>query len=228
MRITFAKFLSALAFLFNSAIAYEINNHADMSQAAVLMSQLSDDSPTGKLFRLGLKPFQLRDGKQTFPLDNSLGPIPYCFGSERPFPFKVTTWALPSQLPGEEGKQPNWTLVGAPLTIAQMIRYGACYEDETEPRFRPFAHFYNPQNNGAPLTQFNTRMGPSSLHWMLNRNPSDTLITGSNHYTWMDARDYFYRAVTEPLKIDRNANWSKTFQALGHIVHHLPAQAFTA
>ncbi len=218
MRKTIAKILIALAFLFNSATAYEINNHADMSETAVSMSQLADARPTGTLFRLGLKPLQLGDEKQPFPLEAGLGPIPYCFGSISPGPGILTTWATLPQKPGERPNQPDWV---AGLGIADMIRYGACYEDATEVSKRPFAHFYNPQNNGAPLTELNTRLGPSSLHWILKRDPSDTLATGSNHYTWMDARDYFYRAITQPRKIDRSANWGKTFQALGHIVHHL-------
>mgnify|MGYP001241448177 FL=1 len=136
-----------------------------------MSSLVSDFGPAGKLFRLGLKNVDITRTEQTFPLDNSLGPIPYCFGSQRPVPFKVTTWANPAQISGEEGKQPNWTLVGAPLTIAQMIRYGACYEDESEPNKRSLAHFYNPQDGGAALTVAGiVPAGPSSLHWMLQRN----------------------------------------------------------
>jgi len=195
-----------------------------------MSSLVSDFGPAGKLFRLGLKNVDITRTEQTFPLDNSLGPIPYCFGSQRPVPFKVTTWANPAQISGEEGKQPNWTLVGAPLTIAQMIRYGACYEDESEPNKRSLAHFYNPQDGGAALTVAGiVPAGLSSLHWTLQRNFLTTTLTGTNHYTWMDARDTFYKALTTNVaanpptqnNYERNLQWGTTFQALGHMVHHL-------
>lgn len=161
-----------------------------MSQAAALISHLNDDSPTGKLFRLGLKSYRPLDPKQTFPLGAGLGPIPYCYGSGRPDPWKVTTTAIPAQQAGETVVQPNW--VGGTLTIAQMIRYGACYEDEEEPYQRSISHFYNPQDQGAA-----SPLGPSSLDWMLKRNPGSNLKSGDNHYTWMDARDAFYKAPSQ-------------------------------
>ncbi len=166
-----------------SPLAYEINNHADMSETSADRSLLSvdiGDGSNGKLFRLGLKQIPLSDSKQTFPLGADLGPIPYCYGSERPDPWKVTTTAIPAQQAGETVVQPNW--VGGSLTIAQMIRYGACYEDEEEPYQRSISHFYNPQDQGA-----GSPLGPNSLDWMLKRNPGSNLKSGDNHYTWMDA-----------------------------------------
>jgi len=63
MKSCFATTLFVFTVLLNPANAYEINNHADMSQAAALISQLNDDSPSGKLFRLGLKSFRPLDPK---------------------------------------------------------------------------------------------------------------------------------------------------------------------
>ena len=157
--------------------AYEINNHADMSQTAVEKSVLTivDGTPERdqKLFKLGLKTLDITDSKQTFPLDTSLLPIPYCFGSNRPAKWKVTIPVGDSNFPAgqQDGTQtqPNWS--NPKLTLAQMIRYGACFEDSDEPNKRPVSHFYNTQNGGAALTLVVfVPAGPSSLHWMLQRN----------------------------------------------------------
>jgi|JI10StandDraft_1071094.scaffolds.fasta_scaffold17548_2 hypothetical protein len=225
--VTLQRCCALLALIHGTATnAYEINNHADMSQTALARSvlQIFNGQPESetKLFKLGLKAFFTTDDKQTFPLGAGLGPIPYCYGSERPDPWKVTTTAIPPQQAGETVAQPNW--VGGSLTIAQMIRYGACYEDEEEPYQRSISHFYNPQDQGA-----GSPLGPNSLDWMLKRNPGSNLKSGDNHFTWMDARDSFYKALTahNPALFayqdaeQRRIHWGKTFQALGHIVHHL-------
>jgi hypothetical protein len=217
------------------AVAYEINNHADMSQDAAFLSVLRTDAQ--KLSRLGLKQRVLTDGAQRLPLDKYLGPIPYCFGSDRPADWAVTiplgNTNFPSQQQGNGLPQPPWTANTtsdyaedrAQLTIAEMIRYGACFEDadDNAGAWRPLAHFYNPQNEGTGGTG-----GPSSLDWMLKRG-SGTLGTGQNHYTWQDAREYFYKALTDnnSNEVDRVRDqerkryWGLTFQSLGHIMHHL-------
>jgi hypothetical protein len=239
MRIGITRgFALVVAFVCTSLSAYEINNHADMSQTAAEFSVLGDNAPNGKLFRLGLKTRQLGDPGQTFSLSRTvqgfdLGPIPYCFGSNRPAQWKVTIPFGDSNFPSgqQDGTvaQPNWLYGGTPqLTIAQLIRYGACYEDEEEPYARSISHFYNPQAQGASAP-----LGPSSLDWMLKRNPGSSLKSGDNHYTWMDARDSFYYALTgrkldpsNPIAYtDRQTAWGRTFHGLGHIVHHLQDMA---
>ncbi len=222
----------------SSASAYEINNHADMSQRSAEMS-FNGAFGLAKLARLGLKPAPIASDNQRFPLDTNLGPIPYCFGSDRPtdwqvtIPFNSLNYPTTQQV-GNGVAQPDWVAAGGPkLTIAEFIRYGACYEDEEEPNPRSLSHFYNPQNDGvgAPNTS-PTELAlrePSSLDWMLKRGVGTTK-TGTNHYTWMDARNNFYYALTGrnldpqwPITGDvrREAAWGRTFQALGHIVHHL-------
>lgn len=128
----------------NVAFAYEINNHADMSEIAVAKSLLNtDNAPNGKLFRLGLAQRALDSDKQNFPLDTSLLPIPSCFGSNRPAKWKVTIPVGDSNFPAtqQDGTQtqPNWS--NPKLTLAQMIRYGACFEDSDEPNKRLVSHF---------------------------------------------------------------------------------------
>jgi hypothetical protein len=226
-------FAALIGFCASQGQAYEINNHADMSQRALEISTLNDLSANGKLFKIGLKSLPVADTRQTFPLSVGLGPIPYCFGSTRPADWKVTIPLGDSNFPTAQQDasvtQPPWEASGgSKLTIAQMIRYGACYEDEEEPYARSLSHFYNPQSqgDGAPL-------GPNSLDWMLKRNPGNSLKTGVNHFTYMDARDSFYSALTVTntgggAAFDDNNRkrlWGQTFQALGHIVHHLQDMA---
>lgn len=233
MKICIAAFALLVSATLTTVSAYEINNHADMSEEAILRSVVNDNSPNGKLFRLGLKPFLLTATpgataqSNALPLKAGLGPIPYCFGSVSPGHGIVTTWATVPQAPGERPNQPDWV---AGLSIADMIRYGACYEDETEPSKRPFAHFYNPLNGGAGVAVVGIPVAANSLTWTLKRNnlyPTD--LTGANHYTWEDARESFYDALTLNLSNaapeynawSRQYRWGKTFQALGHMVHHL-------
>ena len=214
-----------------STPAYEINNHADMSEKSAERSHLLvdiGDGSYGKLFRLGLKQIPISDRKQTFPLDNSLGRIPLCYAIVTDENGKVIDDPDPNNQPGWVARNgQTW------LTVAEMIRYGACYEDSTEPKLRPLAHFYNPQNDGEGLSYFALAAGPSSMVWMLNRNQVNTVLTGTNHYTWEDARESLYSALTTQLptaSVDynnyiRRRDWGKTFQALGHISHHMLMQS---
>ena len=179
--------------------SYEINNHGDMSQIAVEKSVLSLNN-NAKLLQLGLKKLDIASPRQTFQLDDPLGPIPYCFGSRRPDPFKVTTPDIPPGGPQDPSiTPPNWYGSGySLLTIAQLIRYGACYDGEEEPNIRSISHFYDPQNQGAGAT-----FGPSSLKWMLGHDPIVTGNTGTNHLTCFDARDAFFQGLTIPDPLDR-------------------------
>jgi hypothetical protein len=99
---------------------------------------------------------------------------------------------------------------------------------------RPFAHFYDPQHQGRGLTVAGVQLGPSSLDWVLKRD-AGTTATGSNHFTYQDAREAFYKALTRrdaggansaaDQARDRAEQWAITFQTLGHVVHHLQDMA---
>jgi len=222
------------------ANAYEINNHADMSQRSAEVAEIGQTG-NGKLARLGLRRLPVASDSQRFPLGTGLGPIPYCFGSARPDPWLVTIGdagtvnALLAQPPKDSTTaQPDWmsNAGNVKLTIAQFIRYGACYEDEEHPYARSVTHFYNPQNGGVAAPSLTNLREASSLEWMLKPGVG-TSKSGSNHYTWQNARNYFYYALTgrnidqsDPVTdVRREAAWGSTFQALGHIVHHLQDMA---
>jgi hypothetical protein len=235
MKALFTLVGIASSIFISSASAYEINNHADMSDVAASISAINDTTKNGKLFRLGLKPFLLSAPQQLFPLDTppigSGTALEECYGQ-----YKDANGNL-----AQDGfsAQPTWGSAASGrtnMTIAQLIRFGACYEDATEPNVRSFAHFYNPQNQGAGLSypEGLYDFGPSSLQWMLSRSPTGpTGRVGINHFTYMDARDAFYFALTSNTPTvsadfndsNRKRLWGLTFQSLGHVAHHLQDMA---
>ena len=227
---TFQQLISFVcAVISASAIGYEIPNHADMSENALLKSALFL-SP-GKLSRLGLKQIDPRLNTQRLPLPNSLPPIPMCFGVVRGSNGAMVANTAP-------GVQPPWrqdARGSTNLSIANLIRYGACYEDNEGPLLgidqRPVAHFYDPQQSGRGIVG-----DPSSPDWMLAG--MSTTLSGVNHFGWVDARVAFYKALTsvQPAvvapdiqaandKYVRDEAWATTFQSLGHLVHHLQDMA---
>jgi hypothetical protein len=203
------------------AYAYEINNHADMSQTAALKSTLNN---AAKLNKLGLRGLPLIDSRQRLslaPISGALPEIRYCFGEFLPgSTARVYEASAAGRLQDPTIEQPDWA--GRRFTIAQLIRYGACFEDSESPFSKPLSHFYSVQQSGAGLT---TPAGtPNSLVWSLRRGEGNG-FTGSNHYTWQDARDSLHQAITLPTTTQRSNAWGVTFQALGHIQHHLQDMA---
>lgn len=89
-------------------------------------------------------------------------PIPMCFGVVRGSDgAMVPNTAL--------GVQPPWNTDSGRtvLSIANLIRYGACYEDDEGALLvvnqRSIAHFRDPQQGGSGIAT-----GPSSPDWMLS------------------------------------------------------------
>jgi hypothetical protein len=211
IRLTLSTtFAFVICLLPSWVIAYEVINHQDMSEAAAKLSGLGRDQVAmpnggvGKLFRLGLRQQILnsnvdavREKLQRFPIAGSF----------------TAECANPEPQP-----------LAAGLTILQLIRFGSCYEDLAEVgAFRSLAHFYNPQDGGSGAAG-----GTSSPNWSLTRSNLNPL-TGANHFTWPDARDSFFNTLTFQVSglsaadndSQRRTEWGKTFQSLGHIIHHL-------
>lgn len=216
------------------ARAYEINNHADITAEALVQSVLGRTAGE-KLRRLGLRPFTVFDERQRFPLVPVEGVLPevrYCFGEYVPGGTfreyqRPANAALRQQDPAVA--QPDWA--SRQFTIAELFRYGACFEDAEEPFARSLAHFYSVQGGGAGVPVPPPGQ-PNSLRWALRRGEG-TSATGVNHYTWQDAREYFRHALTlqsAALSAEQNDRrrqeyWARTFQALGHVLHHLQDMA---
>ena len=111
---------------------------------------------------------------------------------------------------------------GASSSILQLLRTGVVAEDQGG---RSIHHFFDPTrenapNNGAlvlfPITPFTL----SSPSWALE----DRRIL-NNDFSFRSARQYFHNALTNPTDSGRNLSFVRTFESLGHIVHHLQDMA---
>ncbi|MGP0593852.1 hypothetical protein ACTRXD_15110 [Nitrospira sp. T9] len=98
---------------------------------------------------------------------------------------------------------------GTPITLMQQ---GSNDEDNG---IRFFRHFHDPISN-AGLAHFD-----SAIDWSLRSIGNQ----GGDAYSWNDAREYFFKALTSPTKAERDQNWSKTFRALGQVMHLLQDSA---
>jgi hypothetical protein len=111
----------------NHSIAYEINNHADMSQIAAGRSVLNDTSTNGKLFRLGLKPFLLGAPEQTFPILYSRiaasAPLETCFGQFADYFGNLQPMTLEQQAAALSPTPVVGAVAGGytAMTIAQLV-----------------------------------------------------------------------------------------------------------
>lgn len=101
------------------------------------------------------------------------------------------------------------------LTIRELIEYGSVYEDDRA-MTQALYHFFNPRN-GAGLLIDGSQPGLPSPDWIL---------TNDQHWSYTNARGAFFDALTSTLgPVHRNKSWGRTFQSLGHIIHHLQDMA---
>ncbi len=110
---------------------------------------------------------------------------------------------------------------GNPRTVVQLFREGSRFEDGFKcSDSRPRNHFYDPTHNGQGL-QWGLITGKPSPDWALE----DINSIGDQDFSFQDGRGYFYKALTEPKKIDRDKNFGLTFQTIGHVIHHIEDMA---
>ena len=114
---------------------------------------------------------------------------------------------------------------GSKVDIIELLRNGANFED-TLGIGRPRNHFYNPLN-GAPLTLGILPVGSPSPDWALEDRGEITGILGfgKQEFSYRDARQYFYDALTKSTKSERDKNFGLTFQTLGQVIHHVQDMA---
>jgi hypothetical protein len=115
--------------------------------------------------------------------------------------------------------------------------------DEDAPICRATNHFHNPLKSWD-------RAGITSIFWPIcptwdvtsnsTRHSALTWATGYNSYNgpiiprsnqqmgWDKAREYFYAALTSTTNADREANFVKTFQSVGQVMHLLQDMAVPA
>lgn len=159
---------------------YEIQTHADISQAALSASVLNQ-ATAGTLTDLG-------------------------------FPESIN---VAQQFPNSNG---------VPRSISELIGDGAKFEDDN---IRPLNHFYNPLNN-TPLTIPGVSLfNFTSPDWALEDKGqiNGVLGVGSQVFSLADAREYLFKALTEPSESDRKKNFGLVFQTLGQVIHHVQDMA---
>ncbi|OGL46731.1 MAG: hypothetical protein A2W05_02170 [Candidatus Schekmanbacteria bacterium RBG_16_38_10] len=86
---------------------------------------------------------------------------------------------------------------------------------------RSVNHFHNPllpwDQAGLDDSVFGISFtGQSSVLW--SQRPIGTQSPGG-YYSWHDAREYFYRALTSGSQTDREKNFADTFRAVGQLMH---------
>jgi hypothetical protein len=186
----------SVAVLGAPAFAYEMPTHFEISAQAAQKSVLSQPDPRADL---GL----------TKALDDTTQIFPSTDGDQDPN-FEAEC---------EHGKR---------LTIQKLIACGAEFEDA--PSDRSTNHFFDPAHGGAPLTVLlrdptglidPVVAGKPSPDWVLEDNGE----VDGQEFSYRNAREHFYKALTSPLLSDREENWGKLFQTLGQIIHHLQDMA---
>jgi len=78
-------------------------------------------------------------------------------------------------------------------------------------------HFHNPINNSGFSGIWDTGIfsGMSAIDWAMQPLNAQTI----QHYSWNDARAYYYKALTSTDKATRETNFADTFRAIGQIMH---------
>jgi hypothetical protein len=85
---------------------------------------------------------------------------------------------------------------------------------------RPIHHFYDPINGDALLPI----LAKPSPDWALeDKGPISFPLF--QRYSFADGRDYFYRALTASTPDDHDLYFGKTFETIGHVIHHIQDMA---
>lgn len=106
---------------------------------------------------------------------------------------------------------------GVPRAPVQLMMLGANFEDNLS-LYRPINHFFNPLNGSALTGVPGNHPSPD---WALE----EAATIGLQDYSYRDARDYFYKALTLPDKTERDKNAGLTFQTIGMVIHHIQDMA---
>jgi hypothetical protein len=104
-------------------------------------------------------------------------------------------------------------------TVTELIQDGALLEDSLAMR-RVRNHFHNPKLSwdqaGLRPPGSAIPIGQSSVVWSQNINQGD-----GGKASWHQARDAYFKALTETEPFARKVRWAETFRLLGHAIHHV-------
>ena len=102
---------------------------------------------------------------------------------------------------------PSITGVPVPMSVQELVISGAMDEDHGN---RSLRHFFDPQRGGVGLLAFE----PSPV-WALQ---SDSV---QQEHAFDDAQRYLLSALVGPTELQRTIDATRTFKALGHVIHHI-------
>lgn len=117
----------------------------------------------------------------------------------------------------DDGRQSFPNSNGIRTAVIDLFVEGSNFEDGST---RFLSHFYDPIYN-RPLTVFGVELGQRSPDWALE----DSALFTAQQYSYKDAREYFYKALTLPSKAERDKHFGLTFQTLGQVIHHVQDMA---
>ncbi len=148
-------------------------------------------------------------------------------------------WSNTTNIFGFGEKFPN--SYGVPSNALELIRDGVEFEDKIMPilndreSLRMKYHFYDPQNDGRPLTlkipatlttpEIKLVAPYASPDWITEKIGGNDIEEQGQNFSFSDANNYLYRALTSKTKEDRDINWGLTYQTLGHVIHHIQDMA---
>jgi len=110
----------------------------------------------------------------------------------------------------------DWLILSHYKSPKELIVLGGVKEDT--PILRSLRHFHDPLRewNNAGLHDNHD----SSILWAQYPKGEQSLsILNGGDYSWHDARDYFYTALTADNMEQRNTAFKNTFLAVGHLMH---------
>ncbi len=104
-------------------------------------------------------------------------------------------------------------------TPRDLMKKGSRDEDTEAFALRVLNHFHEPLFHGGLL------WGVSAIEWSLKALGSQA---PGGQWSWNDARDYYFKALTSETKSERDKYWGMTFEALGHVMHLIQDMASPA
>ena len=114
-------------------------------------------------------------------------------------------------LPAAELRGPLPWLGWTTLSPTEWVTKGAQDEDTWT---RPANHFYDPVHD-IPLSRGRLAIGERAPDWALEDRQEYSI----QQYSYRDARQAFYAALSEPDKTTRERSGRCTFYSLGHVIH---------
>jgi hypothetical protein len=97
--------------------------------------------------------------------------------------------------------------IPVPMSVQDLVMRGAIEEDHGK---RSLRHFFDPQRDGTGFLAFE----PSPV-WALQSE------SAQQEYALDDARRYLLGALTAETELQRTMDLTRTFRALGHVIHHI-------